>query len=317
MNIILVSGASARARTITLEWPHWVGGTFALFALLVLFAILFNYFAIKWAAAVQHPWLSAIVLADQREEAQRMQERMQGHLNAMAIRLGELQARMMRLDGIGDRLAAIAGLKPQELSALQPRGVPGVGGVSPGPSSHTLSVDEFTALIDRLAGQVEERSDQLGVLEGLLVQDSANRKFLPTRLPIADAWFSSNFGYRIDPFTGHNAFHEGVDFQADAGTPIVAAASGKVLFAGVHPEYGKLVEIDHGNGLVTRYAHASLLLVRPGDLVVAGQRIAGVGSTGRSTGPHLHFEIRLHGVAQNPSRFLAGTRGGYAVAKRG
>ena len=316
MNIILVSGASARARTITLEWPHWVGGSFALFAILVLFTILFNYFAIKWAAAVQHPWLSAIVLADQREEAQRMQERMQGHLNAMAIRLGELQARMMRLDGIGDRLAAIAGLKPQELSGLQPRVVPGVGGVSPGPSSHTLSVDEFTALIDRLAAQLEERSDQLGVLEGLLVQDSANRKFLPTRLPIADAWFSSNFGYRIDPFTGHNAFHEGVDFPADAGTPIVAAASGKVLFAGVHPEYGKLVEIDHGNGLVTRYAHASLVFVRPGDLVVAGQRIAGVGSTGRSTGPHLHFEIRLHGVAQNPSRFLAGTRGGYALAKR-
>ena len=127
---------------------------------------------------------------------------------------------------------------------------------------------------------MEERSDQLGVLDGLLAQDSANRKFLPTRLPIVDAWFSSNFGYRIDPFTGHHAFHEGVDFPAEAGTPIVAAASGKVLFAAMHPEYGKLVEIDHGNGLVTRYAHASMLLVKPGDLVVAGQRIAGVGSTG-------------------------------------
>ena len=316
MNIILVSGASARARTITLEWPHWVGGSFALLTVLVLLAILFNYFALKWAAAVQHPWLSAIVLADQREEAQRTQERMQGHLNAMAIRLGELQARMMRLDGIGERLASIAGLKPQESSALQSRSVPGVGGVSPKQSSHTLSVDEFTALIDRLAGQLEERSDQLGVLDGLLAQDSANQKFLPTRLPIVDAWFSSNFGYRIDPFTGHHAFHEGVDFPAEAGTPIVAAASGKVLFAAMHPEYGKLVEIDHGNGLVTRYAHASMLLVKPGDLVVAGQRIAGVGSTGRSTGPHLHFEIRLHGVAQNPSRFLDGSRGGYTLAKR-
>jgi len=316
LNIILVSGASARARTITLEWPHWVGGSFALFALLVLLAILFNYFTLKWAAAVQHPWLSAIVLADQREEAQRTQERMQGHLNAMAIRLGELQARMMRLDGIGERLAAIAGLKPQESSALQSRSVPGVGGVSPRQSSHTLSVDEFTALIDRLAGQLEERSDQLGVLETLLVQDAANRKFLPTRLPIVDSWFSSNFGYRIDPFTGQNAFHEGVDFPAEAGTPIIAAASGKVVFADVHPEYGKLVEIDHGNGLVTRYAHASLLLVRRGDLVVGGQRIAGVGSTGRSTGAHLHFEIRLHGIAQNPARFLDGSRNRYLLAKR-
>src|SRR5262249_55195775 len=118
---------------------------------------------------------------------------------------------------------------------------------------------EFTALIDRLAGQVEERSDQLGVLEALLVEDSANRKFVPTRPPIADGWFSSNFGYRIDPFTGQSAFHEGVDFPADAGTPILAAASGKVIFADRHTEYGKLVEVDHGNGLVTRYAHASLL----------------------------------------------------------
>ncbi|HEY3179833.1 MAG TPA: M23 family metallopeptidase [Casimicrobiaceae bacterium] len=316
MNIILVSGASARARTLTLEWRHWFGGAFALLTMLIAFAILFNYFALKWAAAVQHPWLSAIVLADQREEAQRTQERVQGHLNAMAIRLGELQARMMRLDGLGERLAAIAGVKPQELSALQARSAPGTGGAASTQPSHTLSVDEFTTLIDRLAGQVEERSDQLGVLEALLVVDSANRKFLPTRLPIADSWYSSNFGYRIDPFTGQNAFHEGVDFPAEAGTPIVAAASGKVVFADAHPEYGKLVEIDHGNGLTTRYAHASLLLVRPGDLVMTGQRIASVGSTGRSTGPHLHFEIRLKGVAQNPSRFLQSGRILHAFAKR-
>ncbi|TMH69375.1 MAG: M23 family peptidase [Betaproteobacteria bacterium] len=316
MNIILVTGASARARTLTLGWRHGLGGSFALLMLLVVFAMLINYVALKWATATQHSWLSAIVLADQREEAQRTQERLQGHLNAMAIRLGELQARMMRLDGVGERLATIAGLKPQELSALLSRANPGTGGAISSQPSHTLSVDEFTALIDRLAGQVEARSDQLGVLETLLVQDAANRKFLPTRLPIVDSWFSSNFGYRIDPFTGQNAFHEGVDFPAEAGTPIIAAASGKVVFADVHPEYGKLVEIEHGNGLVTRYAHASLLLVRPGDLVMAGQRIASVGSTGRSTGPHLHFEIRLKGVAQNPARFLDNARIRHVLAKR-
>ncbi|HEY2816547.1 MAG TPA: M23 family metallopeptidase [Casimicrobiaceae bacterium] len=315
MNIILVSGASVRARTITLEWPHWVGGSFALLALLVLFTLVFNYFALMWTGAAQYPWISPSALADQREEAQRSQERVQGRLNAMAIRLGELQARMMRLDGIGERLAAIAGLKPHELSTVKSRAAPGTGGATPAQSSHTFSVDEFTALVDRLAGQVEERSDELVDLETRLLQDSAST-FLPTRLPIADAPFSSNFGYRIDPFTGHNAFHEGVDFPAEAGTPILAAASGKVVFAGVHPEYGKLVEIDHGNGLTTRYAHASLLLVKRDDLVVAGQRIAGVGSTGRSTGPHLHFEIRLRSIAQNPARFLDSVRGGYILAKR-
>jgi murein DD-endopeptidase MepM/ murein hydrolase activator NlpD len=234
----------------------------------------------------------------------------------MALRLGELQARMLRLDGLGERLAAIAGLKPQELSALQSRTTPGTGGARSSQPSHALSVDEFTALIDGLAGQVEERSGQLSMLETLLMQDSANRKFLPTRLPIADSWYSSNFGFRIDPFTGQRAFHDGVDFPAEAGTPIVAAASGKVAFANMHPEYGKLVEIDHGNGLVTRYAHASLVFVRPGDLVMAGQRIASVGSSGRSTGPHLHFEIRSKGVAQNPARFLESARIRRALASR-
>jgi murein DD-endopeptidase MepM/ murein hydrolase activator NlpD len=161
--------------------------------------------------------------------------------------------------------------------------------------------------MERLSRQVEERSDQLGVLEALLMQDSANLKFMPSLQPIVDGWYSSNFGYRIDPFTGQNSFHEGIDFPAEVGTPVVAAASGKVVYADVHPQYGKMVEIDHGNGLISRYAHAAELWVRVGDLVVRGQRVASVGSTGRSTGPHLHFEVRLNGVPQNPARFLQHT----------
>jgi murein DD-endopeptidase MepM/ murein hydrolase activator NlpD len=307
LNIILVTGASARARTITLEWRHWTAGGFGLLALFVLFTFGFNFITLKWAAAVQHPWLQAIVLADQREEAQRTQERVQGHLNAMALRLGELQARMMLLDGIGERLAKVAGLKLQELPSLQSGKAPGQGGAESSLPSRALSVLDFTALIERLARQVEERTDQLGVLEALLVADSANRKFLPTLQPIVEGWFSSNFGYRIDPFTGQNSFHEGIDFPAEAGTPVVAAASGKVVYAEVHPQYGKMIEIDHGNGLVSRYAHAAQLYVKEGDFVVRGQRVAAVGSTGRSTGPHLHFEVRLNGVPQNPARFLQHT----------
>jgi murein DD-endopeptidase MepM/ murein hydrolase activator NlpD len=168
-----------------------------------------------------------------------------------------------------------------------------------------LSLDEFNALLAQLAQQVDQRSDQLGVLEALLVSDSANKKFLPTLKPIEDAWFSSNFGWRLDPFTGQQSFHEGIDFPADVGTAIDAAASGKVIFADVHPAYGKIIEIDHGNGLVSRYAHCSVLLVKEGDFVMRGQLIAKVGTTGRSTGPHLHFEVRLNGVPQNPARFLA------------
>jgi murein DD-endopeptidase MepM/ murein hydrolase activator NlpD len=283
LNIILVSSATARARTLTLDWRHAVAGGFALLVLFVGFTLIFNFFTLRYAAATQHPWLQAIVLADQREEAQKSQEIVQGHLNAMALRLGDLQAQMMRLDGLGERLAKIA-----ESS------VP----------SRNFTIDEFSELLSKLARQVDERSDQLGVLEALLVQDSANRKFLPTLAPIVEGWYSSNFGYRVDPFTGAKSFHEGIDFPANVGTAIVAAASGKVVYAGYHAEYGKIIEIDHGNGLLSRYAHASQIFVNEGDLVVRGQRLGSVGSTGRSTGPHLHFEVRLNGVPQNPVRFL-------------
>ncbi len=304
MNIILVAGANARARTITLDWRHWAGGGATLLVFFLLFTFAFNFVTLKWAAAMQHPWLSAIVLADQREEAARVHERVQGHLNAMALRLGELQARMMRLDGLGERLAKTAGLKPQELPSLQPGTSPGRGGAESSLPSRNLSVREFADLVDELTRQVDARSDQLSVLEALLVHDSANRKFLPTLYPIVDGWFSSNFGYRIDPFNGQSSMHEGIDFPAESGTPIVAAASGKVVVSEWHPAYGNMLEIDHGNGLVSRYAHTSSILVKEGDLVVRGQRVATVGSTGRSTGPHLHFEVRLNGVPQNPARFL-------------
>jgi murein DD-endopeptidase MepM/ murein hydrolase activator NlpD len=304
LNIILVSGATARARTLSLDWRHWTAGGLSLLALFLSFTLLFNYMTLRYAASINHPLLQAILLADQREEALKTQEVVQGHLNAMAVKLGDLQAQMLRLDGLGERLAKLAGLKLQELPGmLQPGATPGRGGPAP-TLQRNLSLDEFNAMLAQLAQQVDQRSDQLGVLEALLVSDSANKKFLPTLKPIEDAWYSSNFGWRLDPFSGQQSFHEGIDFPADVGTAIDAAASGKVIFADVHPAYGKMIEIDHGNGLVTRYAHCSALLVNEGDFVMRGQLIAKVGTTGRSTGPHLHFEVRLNGVPQNPARFL-------------
>jgi murein DD-endopeptidase MepM/ murein hydrolase activator NlpD len=304
LDIILVSGATSRARTISLDWRHWITGSLALVTLFIAFTLLFNYVTLRYAAATQHPLLRAIVLADQRQEAIKTQQVVQGHLTAMAMRLGELQAQMLRLDGLGERLARLAGLKPQDMPTLQPGTVPGRGGAESSLPSRQISVDDFADLLNKLSRQIDNRTDQLGVLEALLVQDSANRKFLPTLMPILDGWYSSNFGYRIDPFTGSQSFHEGIDFPAETGTPIIAAASGKVVEAGWHPQYGKIIEIDHGNGLLSRYAHASQVLVQDGELVLRGQRVGAVGSTGRSTGPHLHFEVRLNGVPQNPARFL-------------
>lgn len=304
MNIILVSGATARARTLTVDWRHWTAGGIGVLLLFLSFTLLFNYMTLRYAASINHPLLQAILLADQRQEAQKTQEVVQGHLNALAVKLGDLQAKVLRLDGLGERLAKLAGLKPQDLPGLlQPGTTPGRGGPAP-TLQRSLTLDEFNEMLAQLSRQVDQRSDQLGVLEALLMTDSANKKFLPTLKPIEDAWYSSNFGWRLDPFTGEQSFHEGIDFPADVGTTIDAAASGKVVFADVHPAYGKMIEIDHGNGLVSRYAHCSVLLVREGDLVVRGQQIARVGTTGRSTGPHLHFEVRLNGAPQNPARFL-------------
>ena len=300
MNIILVAGATAKARTITLDWRHWALGGTALLVVFLAFTFAFNFVTLKWAAGTQHPWLATIVLADQREEAARVQERVQGHLNAMAMRLGELQAQMLRLENVGDRLARSAGLSPQELpTAPGARRRPVVDAVA-----RSVGRRVRGAGATAWRGRSTCATTSLSVLEALLVHDSANRKFLPTLYPILDGWYSSNFGYRIDPFTGQQSMHEGIDFPAEAGTPIVATASGKVIFADWHPAYGKMFEIDHGNGLVSRYAHTSSVAVKEGDLVVRGQRVATVGSTGRSTGPHLHFEVRLNGVPQNPARFL-------------
>jgi murein DD-endopeptidase MepM/ murein hydrolase activator NlpD len=222
----------------------------------------------------------------------------------MGVRLGELQAQVLRLDGLGEQLAKSVGLKPQELPSATPKPAPGRGGPVSSLPARPLNEAEFNDLLHSLTQQIELRSDQYSVLEALLRQDSANRKFLPTSMPIPEGWYSSNFGYRIDPFTGTQTFHEGIDFPAEVGTAVAATASGKVTFADVHPEYGKMIEIDHGNGLTTRYAHASRLLVKVGDFVLRGQDIALVGTTGRSTGPHLHYEVRLNGAPQNPARFF-------------
>lgn len=304
VNIILVADAHAKARSITLDWRHWTAASLVLLAILLTFTLVFNFITLRWAAATQHPWLAAIALADQREAAAKVHDRVQGHLNAMAVRLGEMQAQMLRLETVGERLARTAGLKPSDMPSMDSSTVPGRGGALSSLPSRNLSMAEFGGLVDTLSREISLRQDQFSVLETMVLNDSADRKFMPTLQPVENGWFSSNFGYRIDPFTGQQSLHEGIDFPGETGTPILATASGKVVAAESHPAYGKMVEIDHGNGLVSRYAHTSALYVKVGDLVVRGQKIAAIGTTGRSTGPHLHFEVRLNGVPQNPARFL-------------
>lgn len=298
MNVIIVSGNLGSGKTIALN-GYQVAGLLAVLSLVIAMLVTGS------QAAMGRLGGSESMFGEHAEvQADDGQTVLRESIDMMATRLGEMQARLLRLDTLGERLARSAGFKPQEFMFDQ---VPGRGGAAPGPGAaipRALSVGELGQKLDLLSRQVDDRTERLGIIESIVSMDFARRTFVPSGLPVAVGQFSSNFGWRIDPFTGRNAFHDGVDFFAEPGTPIVAAASGVVTVAEFHAQYGNMVEIDHGNDLVTRYAHASLLHVRAGDVVRRGHRIADVGSTGRSTGPHLHFEVRHRGLAQNPNRFL-------------
>ena len=248
---------------------------------------------------VQLPLLDSLVKSAQEAQQRKTEEFLRENLNAMAVKLGEMQAQLMRLDALGERLSALAGLKPGEFRFTE---VPGRGGAVS--SAKDLSMAEFNRQLDQLGRQMENRTDSLGVLESQLFDAKVKKKLMPTIPPVDGSWSASSFGWRIDPFNGMLAMHEGVDFVVDVGTPVYAAAGGVVKFAGLHPQYGNMVEIDHGNDFTTRYAHNSRLLVKEGEVVQRGAKIAESGATGRATGPHVHFEVRYRGVAQNPARFL-------------
>lgn len=223
------------------------------------------------------------------------------NLAVLATRVGELQAQMVRLDALGERVSGLAGIAPQDFDF---RHRPARGGpVGPG-VARELTLPELRDELARLGRQADSRADYFDVIEAALTDRQLRERRQPRVLPVATGYDGSSFGARIDPFTGRRTQHDGVDFVAPPGTPILAAAGGVVVAAEWHHEYGNMIDIDHGNGLKTRYAHASKSLVKVGDLVREGQLIARVGNTGRSTGAHLHFEVHVNGVPRNPGGFL-------------
>lgn len=301
MNIILVSEKLAKARTITLGLPHLVFLGLGAVVTVITLAALLHYMALRFAAEFNLPHLQSLLLYTQHDQQEKTQSYLQENLNAMAVRLGQMQAQLLRLDTLGDRLARLAGFRPQDLMFDQ---MPGRGGALSTLPNEDLSLGNFARQIDLLTRQVDERGDRLGILESLFTLDSARKKLIPTMVPVEGGWYSSNYGWRIDPFNGQRAFHEGIDFMAEQGTPVRAAAGGVVVYSEFHPQYGNMIEIDHGNELITRYAHAARRLVNIGDVVLRGAKIAEVGKTGRATGTHLHFEVRQRGAPQNPAQFL-------------
>jgi hypothetical protein len=244
------------------------------------------------------PVVEELMLTLQQQEAKKTRDHLNNNLQLMATRLGELQGKVMQLDTLGERMSGLVGIKHPPVADVAKPGQGGPFVAAP------MSAIELQREIDRLAGHVEQRSDDLAFLEFRMLEKRAKERLLPTIMPVKDAALGSPFGHRSDPIAGLRSMHEGMDFSAEPGAPVLVAADGVVLSASYHPEYGNLIEVDHGEGLTSRYAHLSRMDVPPGGLVKRGTQIGAVGNTGRSTGPHLHFEVRMLGVAQNPAHFL-------------
>lgn len=310
MQIIFVDRRLARARTVTLSRTRLVIIAMALsmsilVAAAAIFAVVF-----RFGADAEVPAVQSVVSFVMRAQVERNEQYVQNNVSAMAKMLGDIQARLLRLDALGERVSKLAGIRPEEFNF---RDVPGRGGPL-APDAHAVSMRDLQDQVTRVGQSLDVRSDYMNVVESELVATEARDALLPHGTPLSEGFVGSGYGMRNDPFTGAMSMHTGVDFAAPVGTPILAAAGGVVTSAEQHPDFGNMVEIDHGKGLSTMYAHTSRMLVKIGDFVRKGQKIAEVGTTGRSTGPHLHFEVHVNGSPQNPSKYLASLRTGVSAA---
>ncbi len=291
-----------------------LAGALALVLLMVtlLCGVIYHLVFLK-AAREGWPVVSQMVQMIGREEVAQRDRYLRENLDVMARKVGEMQAKLIQLEAMGERVSGLAGIKPQDLKqflkASDPAGAEVGGGkgglyVPVANSPEISSLAELDDLVQALEGKADQSTDVLTLVESRLFEKRLAALMVPNSRPV-EGPIGSGFGFRSDPFTRRAALHTGLDFPADTGTEIRAAAGGVVLQVVQHPQYGLMIEVDHGRDLVTRYAHTSKVLVKNGDLVRRGQPIALVGTTGRSTGPHLHFEVLVEGVQQDPSKFLA------------
>jgi murein DD-endopeptidase MepM/ murein hydrolase activator NlpD len=241
----------------------------------------------------------------QRDEIATARLKVNEDVDALALRLGELQAKVIRLDALGERLTEVAKLDKGEFDFSTQ---PAVGGPKEDSAVESMPVPEFIQTLEALNRQVDDRAQQLGLLESMLMSRSLQDEVLPAGRPIKRGWISSYFGMRTDPFTGRREHHKGVDLAGKAGSEVIAVGAGVVTWAGSRYGYGNLVEVNHGNGYSTRYGHNESVLVAVGDTVRKGQALSLMGSTGRSTGPHVHFEVRYKGKTVDPKKYILAGR---------
>jgi murein DD-endopeptidase MepM/ murein hydrolase activator NlpD len=244
-------------------------------------------------------------LSEQRTELEQLKSKMRNTLDGLALRVGQIQTKLMHLNAVGEHLAKKARLKSSEFDF---DAEPAQGGAESAEIIDGLTESQLMRDIQKLDEQMSVREKQLQLLDQFMLNKTLAKKVRPAGLPVEKGWLSSYYGYRIDPFNGRKAFHHGVDVAGKNGSNVLAVASGIVSWVGDKGGYGMLVEIDHGDGFVTRYGHNKSLTVAVGDAVIQGQVIAKMGSTGRSTGPHVHFEVIKNGKKVNPKKYLWASR---------
>jgi murein DD-endopeptidase MepM/ murein hydrolase activator NlpD len=240
-------------------------------------------------------------LASQAEELAALKQQSESRLQGMTMSLAEFQARMTRLDALGEHLTAMANLEDGEFDFSQP---PAMGGPLAGEFSVDYQAFDISNEMGLFQQRLSDREQQLDILESLLTNRNLNKQAWISGRPVEKGWVSSDYGQRTDPFTGKLAMHDGIDFAGKEGSNVIAVAAGVVTWTGTQTGYGEMVEISHDDGFVTRYAHNKQNLVEPGDVVRKGETIGVMGSSGRSTGAHVHFEVYKHGRPVDPSSYV-------------
>lgn len=296
MQLIITDAWLAKSRAINLSGTKMALATLSASLVLMLFAAGMYHWVFLKGARDGWPVVGSLLRLVVKDEFEQRDRYMRENLDVLARRLGEMQAKLTQLESLGERVSGLAGVDAGDLKLKTGQGGALVSG-------RPLSMAELQTTLADLDRITSQRTDLMTVLESRLFEQKMRNMMIPTQQPVAGV-LGSNFGWRIDPITGRSALHTGLDFPADTGSIIQAAAGGVVVTQEYHSAYGNMIEVDHGNDLITRYAHASKTHVKKGDLVKRGQKIAEVGSTGRSTGSHLHFEVLVQGVPQDPQKFL-------------
>lgn len=297
MQLIITDPRLSKSYVFQVQGPALVATLTALFVAVTLVSAGIYHWILLKGARDGWPVISSVMRLVVKDEFDQRDRYLRENIELMAKRMGEMQAKLMQMESLAERVSGLAGLDPAAVKLK-----PGQGGTLV--LGRDLTMQELQGTLLEIEQTTAQRNDLMTVIESRLFEQQIKKMMIPTRSPVPDVGTGSGFGWRIDPFTGMSALHQGLDFPANPGTPIYSAAGGVVVSQEVHPQYGNLIEMDHGNEVVTRYAHVSRSFVKKGDLIKRGQKIAEVGNTGRSTGPHLHFEVLVRGVAQDPQKFL-------------